>query len=306
MDAKLESLRTEKLEHEKVEREKKMSEKYHMIKFFERKKLTRMIKHLEKKTSQLGGDAEQAQALHKEKESLMEDLTYVLYFPKGMKYVALFASDEKKNGFVDDVRSKQLYERAKALASASRQECILKGETDLCAHAMTVEYSSHKSKKENQETSNGNHASQRMLNSATEVSDSAAKYPQEPRKRARMHDEADGSGATVEMKLPKESKKKRRTDEIKTEPEVLSHSQKEEVAVADKGLDGDAFFLEESSTNDNENHALKMAQNQKIITKNLHASHKLRRRTVVDDGTMSKQELRLRQWQENTRHKKMR
>lgn len=60
----------------------RVSKKYHMIRFFERRRLERILQRLEQKPESPEAVSEKAQTLR--------DLRYVNHFPKGRKYIALF------------------------------------------------------------------------------------------------------------------------------------------------------------------------------------------------------------------------
>uniref|UniRef100_A0A7S3LR99 rRNA-processing protein EFG1 n=1 Tax=Aplanochytrium stocchinoi TaxID=215587 RepID=A0A7S3LR99_9STRA len=71
------------------ERDKALAKKYHKVRFFERIKVTRKIKKIERAiaTANSNGDKEE---LENKKIELENDLTYVMRFPKGHKYISLF------------------------------------------------------------------------------------------------------------------------------------------------------------------------------------------------------------------------
>jgi hypothetical protein len=107
------ALKTLKLELEKVQEEqmmKKLSQRYHKVRFFEKKKAVRFYKRafkavneLEEKISKAEGDDEVKELkkeLKKEKrimEHCKVDLAYILNFPRNMKYIALYARAEIKD-----------------------------------------------------------------------------------------------------------------------------------------------------------------------------------------------------------------
>lgn len=91
-EAQLEELKRMHKEHERREREKVMHEKYRMVKFFERRKLERIVQNI----AQDGDKAEDAER----KKQAIRDLQYVKEFPKDEKYIALFP----KEGHTDESR----------------------------------------------------------------------------------------------------------------------------------------------------------------------------------------------------------
>jgi len=76
--------------------------KYHMVKFLERKKVTRMIRSVDGKLRRLHRGEEEplmegeeySLQLVQRREQLLENLAYVMYYPKEMKYVSLFPSQK--------------------------------------------------------------------------------------------------------------------------------------------------------------------------------------------------------------------
>lgn len=104
------ALKTLKLELEKVQDDqkmKKLSQRYHKVRFFEKKKAVRFYKkafkkvnELENKVSTIENDDEKKKAkkeLKKERRVLEHckvDLAYILNFPRDMKYISLYARAE--------------------------------------------------------------------------------------------------------------------------------------------------------------------------------------------------------------------
>lgn len=98
------ALKTLKIELEKVQddlRTKKIAQRYHKVRFFEKKKAIRFYKQSEKNIKELEeseeDDKEIKKKLKKEKrvfEHCKIDLAYVLNFPKNEKYISLYAKAE--------------------------------------------------------------------------------------------------------------------------------------------------------------------------------------------------------------------
>lgn len=92
-EKKLEGLKKQQDIHTRLAVERKIFLRYRKIKFFERRKIERRIRRLEKlqrATSGQAQDAENSVQLSK----LKEDLEYVRFFPKTEKYVALFTGSD--------------------------------------------------------------------------------------------------------------------------------------------------------------------------------------------------------------------
>ncbi|RMD44685.1 hypothetical protein DV735_g397, partial [Chaetothyriales sp. CBS 134920] len=73
-------------------------QRYHMVRFFERKKAERKLKRLDSST------LEKLAALEKEIHEAQVDLNYALYSPLGEKYIGIFA-DERADGGDGDKKS---------------------------------------------------------------------------------------------------------------------------------------------------------------------------------------------------------
>ncbi|TXT16022.1 hypothetical protein VHUM_00525 [Vanrija humicola] len=88
--------------------ERKNGAKYHAVKFFERQKLTRVIKRAQRK---IGGDKPLSGKKLAKAEAELADarvmLNYILHFPNTLKYISLFPSDgSSKEGKEDDDEDK--------------------------------------------------------------------------------------------------------------------------------------------------------------------------------------------------------
>ena len=75
--AKLEAAKQSKGDVQAKEKMRKNSTKYHMVKFLERKKMTRSIRSVESKIKK-EEDAAELAVLNKKRDKLMEDLAYIM------------------------------------------------------------------------------------------------------------------------------------------------------------------------------------------------------------------------------------
>eukprot|EP00898_Chlorokybus_atmophyticus_P002298 jgi/Chlat1/3069/Chrsp21S03320 len=89
-EARLEQLKKEHAAHARSELERKMAIRYHRVKFFERRKLERRIKQVQKQLALGPASDDDTAKLQQELESLLADLQYLQHFPKTEKYVSLF------------------------------------------------------------------------------------------------------------------------------------------------------------------------------------------------------------------------
>lgn len=87
---KLEELKKQQEIHTRLAVERKIFLRDRKIKFFERRKIERRIRRLEKLQRTASGQAQDAEQLSK----LKEDLEYVRFFPKTEKYVSLFTGGD--------------------------------------------------------------------------------------------------------------------------------------------------------------------------------------------------------------------
>jgi hypothetical protein len=134
---KLNALKNQKQAHQLALKEKKFSEKYHMVKFIERKKLTRSIRLIESaiRKANDSSSTDNLGSLLEQKQKLYNDLAYVLYYPKDMKYISILKDDDNNNNKIQ-----MLKKRAKNLALEKWKNDISNGEIDKVKHAMDVEY----------------------------------------------------------------------------------------------------------------------------------------------------------------------
>jgi len=138
LQARLSELQQANLQNVQSDKDKKLSIKYHMVKFVERKKLTRKIRNVDTKLKS-GLNAKDEAALQAQRQALEEDLAYVMYFPRSSKYVALFAdNDDEKNTAKASVSAEA--SAARLAAYAARQADVASGGVDRVQHAINVEY----------------------------------------------------------------------------------------------------------------------------------------------------------------------
>jgi hypothetical protein len=107
-----------------------------MVKFFERKKLTRKIRSIDSKIKKCDSSSKELKKLNDERERVKEDLAYVLYYPNSLKYVAIFADSAAAGGdqgedseeeVGEDSTSNNVSNKARVQAVAAWKLCILKG-----------------------------------------------------------------------------------------------------------------------------------------------------------------------------------
>ncbi|WVR06495.1 hypothetical protein IAU60_003526 [Kwoniella sp. DSM 27419] len=95
---RLTSLEADLAAAEQREVEKKNGAKYHMVKFFDRQKLLRLVKRLHRKLAEEGKSDKKRAKLDEELDDARVMLNYVLSFPNAQKYISLFPSSANQEG----------------------------------------------------------------------------------------------------------------------------------------------------------------------------------------------------------------
>lgn len=170
IEAKIRELESMKENNIQKEIKRKHESKYHMVKFFERKKITRKIHKIINRLRKCEEESNETskEQLLRQQSQLEDDLTYIMYYPPQMKYVALFASSERQvlreSGEGGDAnldesdeetlthgqlsKSQKLMEKARDLARKARSDDIARNNKDRVQHAIEVELEEKKSAKE--------------------------------------------------------------------------------------------------------------------------------------------------------------
>ncbi|KAL9260838.1 rRNA-processing protein efg1-like protein [Drosera capensis] len=120
LEKKLEGLKKQQELHNRLAIERQIFLRDKKIKFFERRKIERRLRRLEKQQRSSTGQAQEAD-ISEQLAKLKEDLEYVRFFPKTEKYVALFSGDE--DGETVDRRNKlrkQIKENLVAAAASGK------------------------------------------------------------------------------------------------------------------------------------------------------------------------------------------
>ncbi|XP_030543484.1 rRNA-processing protein EFG1 isoform X1 [Rhodamnia argentea] len=109
-EKKLEGLKKQQEIHSRLAVEKKIFLRDRKIKFFERRKIERRLRRLEKMQRTSSGP-EQDAAIAEQLSKLKEDLEYVRFFPKTEKYVSLFSGGDgsdmvdRRNGLRKQIKA---------------------------------------------------------------------------------------------------------------------------------------------------------------------------------------------------------
>jgi hypothetical protein len=89
----LKCLATELQEQQQVVRDKKMNKKYRMVKFFDKRKVMRRLKVLQREWS-ITTDHTRRRELLLSLKQLRKELNYIVHYPATEKYLALYPSTE--------------------------------------------------------------------------------------------------------------------------------------------------------------------------------------------------------------------
>ncbi|KMT12669.1 hypothetical protein BVRB_4g091250 [Beta vulgaris subsp. vulgaris] len=116
-ERKLEGLKKQQDLHNRLAVERKIFLRNRKIKFFERRKIERRLRRLEKHLRSSSGQAQEKEN-SEELSRLKEDLEYVRFFPKTEKYVSLYCGDD--NADLVDKRSRlRVQIKANLIAAAA-------------------------------------------------------------------------------------------------------------------------------------------------------------------------------------------
>ncbi|KAF3778071.1 rRNA-processing protein [Nymphaea thermarum] len=128
-EKRLEELKTKQEIQNRSEVERKLSLRYRRVKFFERRKIERRIRRLEK--LQRSADPTMQRTVSEQLSQLREDLEYVRFFPKTEKYVSLFMGSDNPEIVEKRNRMRKLI-KANLLAAAASGKDI-----EGCIHFLT-------------------------------------------------------------------------------------------------------------------------------------------------------------------------
>ena len=278
-----------------------------MVKFMERKKLVRKLKKLSKESTMSKSD------LEGKREQLLDDLTYVLYYPKHMKYLSLFGNDSTQAASSSTNTDQEVNRRNKArkLARANRQQDVANGGDDKVQHAVDVESQSSSSSSHKRKLSDKAEMEREAYelvgnDDIGEDSDEFEPVRPKPQKKKRDSPTTDAPIAAA-SKLPKVC-----TPVFKASPTdpALSDNDEEVDEAAEEAYreETDPFFLNAAD----ESADLASSKRPPQIKVNVGDLRRLRgtydrtQRVDNNDGSLSKQELRLLNWQLKVRGKKNR
>ncbi|KAH6910414.1 hypothetical protein BKA70DRAFT_1147429 [Coprinopsis sp. MPI-PUGE-AT-0042] len=94
-ERRIKALEAELEQAEHAEKERAMAVRYHKVKFFERKKVTRKLTQIKKRMQSAEGSEKEELAAQLLEERV--NLNYILHYPKAKKYISLFPP-EVRNG----------------------------------------------------------------------------------------------------------------------------------------------------------------------------------------------------------------
>ncbi|CAE6502328.1 unnamed protein product [Rhizoctonia solani] len=106
-ERRLKSLETDLAKAEIRKKERTMAVRYHKIKFFDKRKVTRKIGQVKRALEGSELDKKERKKLQKELLSHRVDLNYILNYPKLDKYIALYPSSESNDDQTDKLREER-------------------------------------------------------------------------------------------------------------------------------------------------------------------------------------------------------
>eukprot|EP00981_Chlorochromonas_danica_P004891 scaffold978_cov172-Ochromonas_danica.AAC.22 len=242
---RIEALRETKEVKQLQEVRRKHEQRYHMVKFFERKKVTRMISTLDKKVSQAEG--KEQEKLQSQRQRLLEDLAYIMYYPVKMKYVALFADQEEK-GQEEKGRSGKMASQARALALEAWKKDVAEGK-DRVVDALEV---AKQLKDENKKAGRRSASDSAKQNTHEEKNEEDGGDHSEDESES----ESESEESEEDEEEPQGYGKKGKTTEEKskainnTPSAVPASAAAAATAVTDESPEGDSFFVEEAAPED--------------------------------------------------------
>eukprot|EP00960_Hanusia_phi_P045374 757196-Hanusia_phi.AAC.2 len=95
MRERIAQLKAEYEEIQLADKEKKYATRYRKVKFFERKKLERLLSRNAKAIRESDPNSAEFARLNSDRRQMLEDLQYILYFPRDMKYVSVLNNDRE-------------------------------------------------------------------------------------------------------------------------------------------------------------------------------------------------------------------
>ncbi|KAF9047492.1 hypothetical protein BJ165DRAFT_1466536 [Panaeolus papilionaceus] len=94
-ERRLKTLEAELQQAEQAKKEQAMAIRYHKVKFFERQKVTRKLKQVQKHIES-AEDKSEKKKLQSTLQELRIDLNYIFHYPKAKKYISLFPPELRK------------------------------------------------------------------------------------------------------------------------------------------------------------------------------------------------------------------
>ena len=246
-------------------------------------------------------------------DKYIDDLCYVLYYPKSMKYVALFVNDDSSSN--DEVSTGN--DAARLQAREIRRKSIEDGEEDRVQHAIDVEMRTSVPGKAPPDTKERDKSSK--LHNIHASGDDGKK--ERKRQRSEATDGGGAGGESKDLEIKSVSLSKKTKTNAKTESSASSSATKQKVkkvevedepAATEAASDeaADPFFLEAGADDEGEPSgdakAAKVPQVKTAIGDLRRLKGDRRGRVaprVENDGSMTKQELRLLNWQLKVRGK---
>lgn len=112
------ALETDLANTERARKERAMAQRYHKVKFFERRKVSRKLKQVQRQLESCT-DKKEKKKLEKALLELRVDLNYITHFPKLKKYISLFPPEVRQHAPDADTAAKGKAKEAEAEKAAT-------------------------------------------------------------------------------------------------------------------------------------------------------------------------------------------
>lgn len=315
-----ENLEAQYLRNKQSEKEKQLAIKYHKVKFFERKKVTRKIRSIESKISP-DDDTNTIDERQEQRKQLENDLAYIMYFPKDEKYISLYSRDGGSE--TENNRRELLKERALNAWTIDKNE---NEDLDLVRHAIEVEFNPTSSSSQLEGEDKPVSFTEKRKRIAIDSSSNEAPKVKNPKKEIKEIGEAEAetdnnnnmrtghskinnstAGSSVSDGKGKKEKKAKRSksdveeEEESSQPVVVNVTEPEvEEALASSSTTLDPFFLEEVNPENSHLLAASRFESRQFQARRLSVRRPFNKPS--NSSEMSKQQSRMQEWKKKRKH----
>jgi len=263
----------------------------------ERQKLVRKIRKTITQLSEEDISEKSKKKLQKEKDRLTDDLCYVMYFPKNQKYIALFAQNQESSVDTPEERVLEVMQEARLSARKQREADINQGRVDKVEHAIEVELGVAKPDQQADRVKSRSSTGELRRGEVEGHEEEQGEMSFNTKKNRSEGDTGEDTGRSK-----KKSKKSNPSTDIITS--IQSAVAVDSETTRGEDVSADPFFIDAVEGVDAE--VTSKPPQVKVAIGELHRQRnmKVTKRAVVEnDGTLSKQEIRLLNWKLKVREK---